>query len=439
MKKMRKILAVLLTLAMVMAMNLTSFAAEAPAETATITVKGLTANDSTTLKLYQIVSLDVENSTWDVADWAEEYVNLDVTPITFDWTALKENAPEADAIEVEGTSYKFTELAVGAYMILAAGETTQYNVMGTGTYDYDKDNNLIVPVDKTISAKGSGYTVTKTVEDGKTFVAKGDTVKFNIETIFPSFADDAVNKTFTITDTPTGMKITAVKVFVNNEEVAAENYTVSELNVADKAVTVAFKEAYIGEENAHATETVKVEVTAVITSDNAYNNKAESNFDSEGSNVPGDIGSLTINKVDKDGNALAGAKFEITLKGEQLTFAKEADGVYVLVAGATETSATDVDYVESPANGEILIKGLGAGTYEIVEAEAPAGYSVVEVEDVVISAGERADVEIEVINTRLSALPSTGGIGTTIFTIGGCAIMVAAAYMFFANRRKEEQ
>lgn len=39
-------------------------------------------------------------------------------------------------------------------------------------------------------------------------------------------------------------------------------------------------------------------------------------------------------------------------------------------------------------------------------------------------------------NTKLGSLPSTGGIGTTIFTIGGCAIMIIAAALFFASRRK---
>ena len=42
-------------------------------------------------------------------------------------------------------------------------------------------------------------------------------------------------------------------------------------------------------------------------------------------------------------------------------------------------------------------------------------------------------------NTKLAALPSTGGIGTTIFTIGGCAIMIAAAGLFFATRRKTDK
>lgn len=41
-----------------------------------------------------------------------------------------------------------------------------------------------------------------------------------------------------------------------------------------------------------------------------------------------------------------------------------------------------------------------------------------------------------ITNITIAALPSTGGIGTTIFTIGGCIIMVVAAALFFASRRK---
>ena len=43
-----------------------------------------------------------------------------------------------------------------------------------------------------------------------------------------------------------------------------------------------------------------------------------------------------------------------------------------------------------------------------------------------------------ITNTKLSALPSTGGIGTTIFTIAGCVIMIAAAGLFFASRKKSD-
>ena len=43
----------------------------------------------------------------------------------------------------------------------------------------------------------------------------------------------------------------------------------------------------------------------------------------------------------------------------------------------------------------------------------------------------------DIPNTKLVKLPSTGGIGTTIFTVAGCGIMIAAAFFFFAGRKKE--
>lgn len=50
--------------------------------------------------------------------------------------------------------------------------------------------------------------------------------------------------------------------------------------------------------------------------------------------------------------------------------------------------------------------------------------------------GGTALLEDAIPNTKLSTLPGTGGMGTTIFTIGGVVIMISAAGLFFANRRK---
>ncbi len=50
--------------------------------------------------------------------------------------------------------------------------------------------------------------------------------------------------------------------------------------------------------------------------------------------------------------------------------------------------------------------------------------------------GGTALLEDAIPNTKLSTLPGTGGMGTTIFTIGGIVIMITAAGLFFANRRK---
>ena len=47
-----------------------------------------------------------------------------------------------------------------------------------------------------------------------------------------------------------------------------------------------------------------------------------------------------------------------------------------------------------------------------------------------------AFLENAITNTKISSLPSTGGMGTTLFTIAGCVIMISAAGLFFATRKK---
>ena len=58
------------------------------------------------------------------------------------------------------------------------------------------------------------------------------------------------------------------------------------------------------------------------------------------------------------------------------------------------------------------------------------------VDNATIVNGANPTVEVNVSDTQLHALPHTGGIGTTIFTIAGCLIMVTAAGLFFASRKR---
>lgn len=455
MKKMKKLFAMLLTLAMVFGMSMTSFAA--PESTAKITVKNLTANDKTTLKLYQVVKFNDATSSWEVTDWVKEalksdpsLVDLTTKPAIIDYAKLAKKylptTPNAVKENVNTTSCDFTDLEVGAYLITASGNTTSYTVMGTGTYDYDKDSNLIKPVSKEISAKGETYTVVKTLKDSKqTFVIKGETVTFNIDTVFPSYDDDDTNRTFTITDTPTGMKVTGVKVFVGGSELTEnDDYTINGLGLKDTNVTVSFTSDYIGTSNAHAAAAVRVEVTAVVTSDDGtYSNKATSDYDSTPSEVVGTSGSITINKTDDKTtpNPLTGAKFSIKKGDTTLEFVELEAGVYTLYTDDTvipegKEKVTDVTVNE---NGSVTVKGLGAGEYVITETLAPEGYSINNnIPNVTLEKGEHQNRTIQVKDSKLSALPSTGGIGTTIFTIAGCVIMIAAAGLFFASRKKSD-
>lgn len=232
------------------------------------------------------------------------------------------------------------------------------------------------------------------------------------------------------------MKITDIKVKVGNDELRANtDYTLDKTLPSTGAVTVNFASAYIGTDNTHAGKTVTVEVTATVTETGKYSNKATTNKASDPSTVEGETGSITINKVDKKDNVLKGAEFSVALDGTKLEFVEVETGVYRL-ATADDAENTKVTNVVA-TNGSVVVKGLDEGTYKIVEEKAPKGYSVVDVPDQTISKSQNAtNITVKVTDTKLSALPHTGGIGTTIFTIAGCAIMVAAAFFFFTSRKK---
>ena len=83
--------------------------------------------------------------------------------------------------------------------------------------------------------------------------------------------------------------------------------------------------------------------------------------------------------------------------------------------------------------------------YAFKEVKAPDGYSINEDNAEIQWSEVPADLANSVtgtasmVDTKLASLPGAGGIGTTIFTIGGCAIMIAAAALYFVNRRKSEE
>ena len=141
-------------------------------------------------------------------------------------------------------------------------------------------------------------------------------------------------------------------------------------------------------------------------------------------------------------NALANAEFVLYKDGEEvpLTFTKQENGKYKYAPDAEDATATLV----TDENGMIDVEGLDVGSYHFEETKAPEGYSI-NTDGKTLTLTVNGDVataklynEGQLNDTKLSALPSTGGIGTTIFTIAGCVIMIAAAGLFFASRKKSD-
>ena len=452
MKKMRKIFAVLLTLAMVLGMSMTTFAAKITENYKnTITVNNLAEGVATNVSLANIIYLNDNNGNqeWTVVDWANAYIEVD--PATGNYkikkgqeTALRDAAKNHTTSEfsytgenaVTGTSCTFDNVPIGAYVVVADDTAGVYGLMVTNTYDRD-GNVYMASQAANVTAKLEKYNVNKTASDR--FVHRGQTVNFTVTTqMAPKSNEEGETLTqFKVVDTSTGLKsdsFNLTKTTIAGVEKTVDSNKVTTTTENGKTVFTVDLSEFINETSAGAT--VKVEYSAVVEDDHTYNNTATVNADTvlyEGGTVTGYEGNVSLKKVNTKAEVLNGAEFQLLKGTTPVSVVKVAAGVYK-VALDNEANATTTLVA---TNGTLQVTGLDEGSYAFKETKAPEGYKVSpNNKEFTITANESAEVtvnELGFVNTKLSALPSTGGIGTTIFTIAGCVIMIAAAGLFFAS------
>ena len=152
---------------------------------------------------------------------------------------------------------------------------------------------------------------------------------------------------------------------------------------------------------------------------------------------------------DTPGNELAGAGFRLysgkdCTKEQEIKLKKNTtDGTYSPYFG---TDAGDEMF--SDEHGQFNVKGLDAGTYYLKETNPPAGYSACADKEIVISATHdvnhvslSGNLSTTIINKKAGGitLPSTGGIGTTLFYVVGGGLMVAAIVLLVTKKRMENK
>lgn len=515
MKKLKKLVTMLLSMAMVLTMSISAFAANGVPEstdTGSITVKNVTTSGAT-VTAYKIIEATYGTDGKYFVKWNDltgnGLVNTDGT-ITITADTLNNISTDSLATTTlnkeDDGDYTASGLGAGTYLIKVTNSGTDiYNDMVV-SLGYGSDGNLVAGE---VDADGNFYNfengttseavvyakkTTETVEkqyDNKTdqSVQVGDSVPFTITTTIPSYDKSVETATFTVTDTASaGLTLptdtSKYTVTVGGTAVTSNQATVA---VNGQTFTVTFTSDYIKSlaDKTASERAVVIKYNATINADALQTNIGE--FDNEAkidyTNESGTKSTTTpktyeytfnyngdgnvAKKVKPGDEALSGAEFTI--------YTDEACTTKFVTDATTGVSTTDSD-------GKFFFNGLDADkTYYIKETKAPAGYSMLTgtmtikftpnydadgklesytvtttdfngvtkvvtynvnsdgTDAAVTTTYNAANDRTDIMNTKISELPSTGGRGTIIFTLIGCAVMIFFAASYMKSKKKNAQ
>ena len=493
MKKVKKLLAMIMAMTMVLGMAMT---VSAEKKGATINVSGLSTANLQRVDIYEIYKLDSNDNNWVKAQWAAGVtINIEEISQSQTWdqetlTNLKNAAAGTRPLQTGTTSsgsisFPLTgtgvELQAGAYLVLAtdtASEVT-YSPMVAITYEYNSSTNLIAVDDANVVAKADSWHTEKDIvedtnnddvydaqDEGDGVYQVGDIVTYQIRTTVPYNKEE-----FTVTDTLTNAEYQFTGSYGKWEvTVGGETYTgigAPQVTAGDEANTKTFTvdlkellDDHVGQEVV-ITYNVKINGEADSIT-NTVTSSHDSDTDDEEKTTTAYTGQMSITKKARvdEGSAptLEGAEFVIYrvfnegAAGEYREYATLTNNKYIASWVHVDKSLTGIYKVPETAGrvvtnseGIATVKGLDVGTYYFQEVVAPDGYSInpEDAKCIIVKNEEGNTVSVTgstvMMDDKLASLPSTGGIGTTIFTIGGCAIMIAAAALYFASKRKSEE
>ena len=275
-----------------------------------------------------------------------------------------------------------------------------------------------------------------------------------------------MNITFKLTDTMSaGLTVTKdtlnEKVTIGNKQLTDTDYTVT---VKGQDITIEINDFIKYKDQAN--EAIVFEYDAVLNKTAFTEDKETNTANVEYGNDPDHLNQgtpdtvivrthkLTITKT--DGNTqekLAGAEFKLykgnNTDGAPIQFVKTGEGKY-RVATATDLDKTETLVSPKGADGVkgiIIIDGLDAETYTLVETKAPDGYNKLDNPTTITieatSNNNGTDVTVTgdtviVENNKGSLLPETGGMGTVLFTVVGVGGILAVLYSFMKSNKKNK-
>jgi len=468
-KTFKKLFAALLAAALVLAMAVPAFAVT-NATKGSITISKTVKDETYTIyRMFKLDSYNAESNTYSYtveSDWegffktgaGGNYITLDGQNHPT-WTAADENdsttvaafakaalawakqkgIQSAGTQEGNGSSITFSNLDLGYYLV----DSSLGALCGLNTTNPDatiKEKNEKPEIKKEVQTSAGDW--------GSENNAKiGDTVEYKVEI---KVADGA--QKYTVTDTMSkSLTFNNSSLKVTANDAVTTDYT---LTPTTNGFTLELPESYVSTLTKGTTIIVTYNATlnkdAVIDGD-GNTNEVKLGYGNHQNTVPSKVTTKSYQfdlvKVDGTTNKLLdGAEFELADGNTKLSFVKDTAGNY-RVAAAGEDGATTTITVK---NGKVNIYGLAGKTYTLTETKAPDGYNkLVTSESVNLADGSKThativgsvykDGGVVVENHAGTVLPSTGGMGTTLFYVIGGGLMVAAVVLLVTKKRMEHK
>lgn len=432
-------------------------------------------------KVTAFSELDEQQILWKLIKYADKDNKVTVPADTTAATAADFQAAMVNVEKNLGNSYtdndvkgnEITANKAGVYAIKATTtDTANYAYSPMAAFvSFKPYTTAPTALDNaTVNAKRTTIKIEKTSSETDGVVEINKEVEYKVTTNVPYISDNVADKDvkYTITDKITGAEYSAkngtldVTVILGDGEAAkteTRQVTVkTETEPAGQSFVLDLSDIAKNRNNANLSLVIKYK--AIVKSEKVENtvvpNDGNHTFTPKTNTLY--TAKITMTKTGNASAKLEGAGFVVyRVDGEKTYYAlvvkdtSKSNNEYV-VTGWTEnfeTAKAENNLVMTDSEGKVVVRGLDDSyTYKFKEVKAPEGYSV-NTDDSTATWDASTDEKPQtpdkrtgtasMTDTKLSALPSTGGIGTTIFTIGGCAIMIVAAGLFFATRRKTQK
>lgn len=374
------------------------------------------------------------------------------------------NGAAVKAFAEKAKNYAKTNGIAAVATQTASGDTVSFTGLDLGYYLVDSTLGAVCSLDTTQPAvsmeeKNLPPTNVKQVQEDSTtqFGDKNDADIGQEITFKSTITVNANNKGYVFHDKMSeGLTFINVKSITVNDipEAVENNYTVKTTGLTDGCTfEVEFTPAFC--EELKASDQIVITYTAELNEKATIGlpgnlNKSWLEYGESGtasSTVPSETITYTWDmKVLKYANGkkdtkLQGVEFVLLNKDKNkvATVANNfVTGWEPVTAETTEWPVASI--LTTDANGEIIIKGLDADTYYLKEIKALPGFNMLAQPVEVVITGKTDDntyttLVKEVENNSGVEMPSTGGIGTTIFYVAG-GLLVAVAVVLLVTKKK---